>query len=204
MPADPEKIADLEEIVRVARDEFDEVIAFHELWRPMVMDTELHERLGKSYATNAFLTLRDAIHLQVLLGLTKLWDRDTRSVSMPRVIEALASTEIVDFFGARCAAQWGKLPMNFGQKLPEEERLALRKSGEESERRFGLKQAVKLRTSVSEMLDILRDYHEGDKKDVLIHLRHLRNKHIAHRDLNPPPPKQLRHPKMTKLLSSSI
>lgn len=189
MTFEPRQIADLEEIVRVAIEEFDEVIACYEIWRPMVVDGHLHKRLGRSRATNAFRTLRGAMRREVLLGLTKLWDTDQRSVSLPRMIKGLNSPEIVDFFAEKCAAQWGELPINFGDDLPEEKRIELRKLSEEGERKFGRDQAAKLRGSVLEALGILEGYHVGDKKEVLDHLRHLRNKHIAHRDLNPPPSK---------------
>ena len=53
MEIDDLKIVDLRKLVLAAKQEFDMAVAFHEVWKPATYDSDLHSRLGKSYATQA-------------------------------------------------------------------------------------------------------------------------------------------------------
>jgi hypothetical protein len=44
------KIASLHESVKAAQQEFDMVVTFHETWKPIAYDNDLHRRMGTSYA----------------------------------------------------------------------------------------------------------------------------------------------------------
>jgi class 3 adenylate cyclase len=53
--------------VKAAQQEFDMAITLHEVWKPMAYDQSLRERMGVSYATNAF---------RVIVGFSSLMERD--------------------------------------------------------------------------------------------------------------------------------
>jgi hypothetical protein len=102
-------IASLRAQVKAAQEEFDLTVALHEVWRPAAYDLDLRKRMGVSYATNAFHVVRVACRREVLLGLTRLWDKrkdairidiTARSVCAEPVIAAL-SAERATRFSAR-------------------------------------------------------------------------------------------------------
>jgi hypothetical protein len=62
------KIANLRKMTTAAQQEFDIAVTFHEVWKPAAYDQDLHGRLGKSYATQAFLITRNALRREMLLS----------------------------------------------------------------------------------------------------------------------------------------
>ena len=49
------EIADLKKMVTAAQQEFDMAVTYHEVWKPAADDKDLHSRMGRSYASQAFL-----------------------------------------------------------------------------------------------------------------------------------------------------
>ena len=72
MEIDDEKIVALKDMVTAAQQEFDMAVAFHDIWKSAAYDHDLHSRLGKSYATQAFLVTRTALRREVVLALIRL------------------------------------------------------------------------------------------------------------------------------------
>lgn len=52
------KIDNLRTLVKAACQEFDMAIMFHEVWKSAAYDEGLHNRMGVSYAANAFHVVR--------------------------------------------------------------------------------------------------------------------------------------------------
>lgn len=185
MAVDDGQIGHIEKIVREARAEFGQAAACHEAWRPMAFDKDLAGRMGRSYASNTFMTIREALRREVILSLMKLWDRGDDSTSFPKVMEALKSPRVVDHFAAVCAAPWGEPPAEFADDIPEEARAEVVGRVEESERLTGLQFADDLRIHAREALRILESYSPGGDKHQVVHrLKLIRNKRLAHRDLD--------------------
>src|ERR1700761_6716117 len=74
MEGNDPKIVDLRQMVTVAQQEFDMAVAFHEVWKPAAYDHDLHNRLGTSFATQAFFVARTALRRETVLALMRLWD----------------------------------------------------------------------------------------------------------------------------------
>ena len=72
----------LEAMVTAMTEEFDLATSFHEIWKPAVADSDLHKRMGKSYATQAFLVIRMALRREMLLALTRMWDSNKQGQRM--------------------------------------------------------------------------------------------------------------------------
>ena len=70
---DPEIVA-LREKVTAAQQEFDMAVTFHEVWKPATYDQDLHSRMGKSYASQAFLVTRTALRREMVLALNRAGD----------------------------------------------------------------------------------------------------------------------------------
>ncbi|MGA9669043.1 MAG: hypothetical protein WBQ94_07540 [Terracidiphilus sp.] len=96
MKSDDPKIAKLQEKVTAAQQEFDLAVAFHEVWKPTAYDENLHGRLGVSYATQAFRVIRTALRRELILALTRLWDKDGRAIGMECIAKALGEKEVID------------------------------------------------------------------------------------------------------------
>jgi len=93
--SDPTIIA-LRAKVIAAREEFDLAVTFHEAWKPAAYDGQLHTRMGPSYASNTFLTIRQALRREMLLALMRLWDNDKRLVSMISIYNILNDKRVID------------------------------------------------------------------------------------------------------------
>lgn len=89
MKTDDPTIAELQQKVTAAQQEFDLAVAFHEVWKPTAYDEDLHGRLGVSYATQAFRVIRTALRRELILALTRLWDKDGRAIGMECIAKAL-------------------------------------------------------------------------------------------------------------------
>jgi hypothetical protein len=96
MEIDDPKIVALREKVTAAQQEFDMAVAFHEVWKLAAYDQGLHSRLGKSYATQAFLITRSALRREMLLALIRLWDKDRRSIRMQCIAANLSDKEVIN------------------------------------------------------------------------------------------------------------
>jgi hypothetical protein len=102
-----EKIASLREKVSAAHQEFDMAVTFHEVWKPAAFDEDLHKRMGASYATNAFFVVRAALRREMLLALTRLWDKDARAVGMESIAATLGDKCVIDALAADRAPRFG-------------------------------------------------------------------------------------------------
>ena len=84
IPVDPEIVA-LRAHVKAATEEFDLAIVCHEVWKPTAYEKALHQRMGVSYATNAFRVIVTALRREVLLAITRLWDKKRGNVRMEAI-----------------------------------------------------------------------------------------------------------------------
>ncbi len=96
MEIDDPKIVALREMVTAAQQEFDMAVTFHEVWKPAAYDQDLRSRLGKSYATQAFLITRIALRREMLLALMRLWDKPKGAVRMEFIAATLNKRGVID------------------------------------------------------------------------------------------------------------
>jgi hypothetical protein len=159
MNIDDPKIASLRAAVSAAQEEFDLAVTFHELWKPAAFDKELHERMGVSYATNAFHVVRQALRRETLLALMRMWDTSAKALRLDQVARALRDANIISALAIDRALRLG-----FGDVV-------------ESMRRD-------LQRKADDALAIIDQYsRNGSKYGVLESLRTLRHERLAHRNL---------------------
>lgn len=89
--------------VDAAIQEFDLAVRFHELWKPTAYDKALRERMGVSYATQAFHVVRVALRRETLLALMRLWDKPRKAVRLDQITASLAG-DVVDAIVAKALA----------------------------------------------------------------------------------------------------
>lgn len=93
-----ELILTLEEFRKEAQaaiEQFDLAAIFHGTWKPSATDTDLHARLGTSYATQSFRAVNTALRWQMFMALMRLWD--TRGgVGLKRIAQALAEPQLIE------------------------------------------------------------------------------------------------------------
>lgn len=161
MEIDDPKIVALREQVTAAQQEFDMAVAFHEVWKPATYDNDLHSRLGKSYASQAFLVTRTALRREMLLALTRLWDTNKQAIRMKCVWATLRDKEVIDALALDRAKRGGWL------EVLDEMRSDLSEKAAEADQ-------------------LLNKYMEGGKnRAVLEKLLALRHERLAHRQLAP-------------------
>ncbi len=160
-PAKPDTDS-LEHAVRAVQHEFDMAITFHELWKPAAYDKDLHSRMGKSYATNAFHVVRAALRREMLLALMRLWDTNRQSIRMEKHIGAMLRDEqVIKDLAAKRASNYGSLDV-------EEEMY------------------VQLARLANEAVNLIDRYSKaGTEHAVLKKLRTLRHEYLAHHQLQP-------------------
>jgi hypothetical protein len=82
-------INELKAQVSAMRKEFDQAVAFHATWSPMVHDSNLIERMGASYATNTFNVIQIALRREMLFALMRIWDTNRQSINLQKVAATL-------------------------------------------------------------------------------------------------------------------
>ena len=73
-------IALLPETVEAAREEFDMAARFHKAWKPTAYDTDLHQRIGRSFAAHTFSVVRLALRREMVLAPMRLWDKPKETI----------------------------------------------------------------------------------------------------------------------------
>ena len=100
------EIISLRAHVKTATEEFDLAVVCHEVWKPTAYDRALHQRMGMSYATNAFRVIVTALRREVLLAITRLWDKSRGSIRIEEIARTLRKREIVDALAADRAVRF--------------------------------------------------------------------------------------------------
>lgn len=188
MASTAETVASLRKKVKAAEEEFRSAIATHEVWKLAAYDSDLHERMGTSYATNAFLIVRNALRRETLMALMRLWDNNPKALSLHNIRNILRDGRVVDVLAAECAAQWDNSETRIIglEDIPLERRVLVEQAARESGRSFGQEMANKLRENVQEILNLIEKYQEnGSGYRIFDYLRLLRDQYFAHKQLNP-------------------
>lgn len=173
----PEILA-LKNKVRIAGEEFDIAIAFHEIWKIATYDQNLLQRMGTSYATNAFRAVRTALRREMLLALMRLWDTDKRAISLPNIARSLEDTRIIDALARDLEGYWQGVDADAEADTETREAIKI------SESRYGKYQSQKMRESARKTIEIIRKYEpEGTGHQFFRALRGLRDERLAHRQL---------------------
>ncbi|MDA3877709.1 MAG: hypothetical protein PF483_11555 [Halothiobacillus sp.] len=131
-------------------------VAFHEVWKPTAYDQDLHQRMGSSYAGQAFLIVRTALRREMLLSLMRIWDTTSGAHSVSKIVATL-----------RDPHTWSTLVDDRTNKL-------------------GLQDVVEevAQHLDTEWKDVLRTYKKyskgGSHYDAFVRLRNLRHGSLAH------------------------
>ena len=161
MEIDDPKIVALREKVTAAQQEFDMAVTFHEVWKPAAYDKDLHSRMGKSFASQAFLITRTALRREMVLALIRLWDTNKQAIRMQSIAGTLREKEVVDALALDRVKRLG-LPEAIGQMRDD------------------------LGKRATEVILLVNKYMEGGSHDaVLKKLLALRHERLAHRQLAP-------------------
>jgi hypothetical protein len=153
-----QEIISLKEEVNAAYQEFGMAIMFHEIWKPSAYDEALHQRMGVSYATNAFQIIRTALRREMLLAIMRLWDKDAKSVRIESIARKLAKKSLI----ASLAAE--------------------RTVWQIVEARDQITQDIADRAT--EIIALANKYSQtGSHRDVLERLQEIRNTQLAHRQI---------------------
>lgn len=156
-----QKIERLKSIVDTARQEVDLAVMFHETWRPAAYDTDLHSRIGTSFASHAFQIIRMSLRRELILALTRLWDKDDRAVRMSLIAHHLGDKAFFEALVQYRARRLGLRSMFVPDRMREE-----------------------LTPRRDQVLKMIRKYSEGGAAfDVIEKLKRLRHEHLAHRQL---------------------
>lgn len=156
-----QKIERLKSIVDTARQEVDLAVMFHETWRPAAYDTDLHSRIGTSYASHAFQIIRMSLRRELILALTRLWDKDDRAVRMSVIAHHLGDKAFFEALVQYRARRLGLRSMFVPDRMREE-----------------------LTSRCNQVLKLIRKYSQGGTAfEVLEKLKRLRHEHLAHRQL---------------------
>ena len=165
MKIDDPKIVGLQEMVTAAQHEFDMAIAFHEVWKPATYDKELHSRLGVSYATQAFLVVRNALRREMLLALMRMWDTNSRAIRMGSIADTLREDSVIELLASDRASRFVKHALIDESAVVDQMRDDLRKRANDA-------------------VLLIAKYSRGGKSEgAFKKIRALRHERLAHRQL---------------------
>lgn len=156
-----EEIKQLKKVVDTACQEIELAVMLHETWRPAAYDSDLHVRIGASYAGHAFLVIRLSLRRELLLALCRVWDTNPRAVKMTAIRDKLLEKR---FFDALVQHRTERLGLNssFAHAAVKAE----------------------LQSKRDLVLKLIGKYLQGGSgAGVLERLRKVRHEHLAHRQL---------------------
>ena len=137
---------------------------FHETWSPTVEDAELSARMGTSFARQTFHIIAWALRRELILALMRIWDGRKDTPNMKRI------------------CQWLGEEANY--KLLLQERARLISSNPDSIMYLLRESLDPARRRIS--ASIAKYMAGGEKFAAIERLRIVRNKRLAHRDLETP------------------
>lgn len=148
--------------MQAAQEEFDLAIVFHETWKPAAYDTDLHARMGTSYATQSFRVVSTALRREMIMALMRMWDNSKKNnLRMEDIGREIAKPAVMTALVTESAARMGI-------------------RGAEADIRSTLEMRA------AEVTRIIGKYGQGGPRhSVLKKLRHLRDKRLAHHELGP-------------------
>lgn len=147
--------------VEAARQEIELAIMFHETWRPAAYDTELHSRIGTSYASHSFQIIRLSLRRELLMALVRVWDSNKQAVRMSLIADRLRDKAV---FNALIQTRAARTGLHSGFALG-----AMREA---------------LTPKRDQVLELIGKYSaNGTAFEVLEKLKVLRHQQLAHRQL---------------------
>jgi hypothetical protein len=152
------KIEELRRQVQAAQQEFVMATVFHETWKPLAFDGELHKRMGVSFATNTFRVIGAALRREMLLALARLWDKDSRAVRMKHIAHILRDEAVIKAL------------------------VLERANGKETLLEPHLK--YEINSGASEVIELVDQYSNGGlRQNILEKVLKLRHERLAHRNV---------------------
>jgi hypothetical protein len=159
MVATDPAITRLRDKVKAAQEEFDLAVIFYEVWKPAAYDTELHARMGTSYATQAFRVVSTALRREMIMALMRVWDKTSGTVQMEEIGREIAKPAVMGALAAERAARMGIV------------------GAEDAIRSTMDEEAIRV-------AQIVGKYAQGGPRHSVVEkLRHLRHKRLAHRQV---------------------
>lgn len=138
---------------------------FHESWSPTVGDAELSARMGTSFARHTFHIVGWALRRELILSLMRIWDGRNDTPNMKRIWQWLGEEAKYELLLQARARRISSSPNSIMQMLRES--------------------LDPVRENISATI---AQYLDGGEKFAAIErLRVVRNKRLAHRDLETPP-----------------
>jgi hypothetical protein len=184
MKIDDPKILKLRALVKAATEEFESAIAYHEAWKPAAHDSELHKRIGTSFAANTFFVVRIALRREMLMALMRIWDTNRQTIQMEFIVKALADEKVVDALAAESEAHWHGLEIPELTDIPTEQRDEWIEAIHRKESDFGRQQSDALRQNARDAIEIFGAHSRGGPHySTLNKLRKLRHERLAHRHI---------------------
>lgn len=90
----------LKKQVTAAAGEFELAVMFYEAWRTAMDDEALHQRLGKSYATNTFRVIMTALRRELILALTRMWDKPKSALRLHTIAGTIRNPQTIEMLAA--------------------------------------------------------------------------------------------------------
>ena len=171
--------------VAAAIKEIDIAIDAWEVVRPADSDERLIARIDKTLEGNAFLIVRNALHAQTILALSRLWDDDRTTLGFARIDKEFAKSRVIR------ALEWSveqdvvsrihrTRDARSGELLSEVDQISFN--------RYLARVPDDRETARSELLRRIeewrRDFERYSQASELRKIRTFRNKTLAHRDMS--------------------
>ena len=170
-------IAPLRAKVDAVQSEFENAIACNENWKAAALDEKVHNRLGTSYASSAFLVILEALRRETVLSLSRLWDTNPKAINLISVANLLGDNRFIKYLASERAAQWGN--DRGGGHAPEVAAFI-----RESESKLGMEEASKVRIKAAKAIEIIKQYAPDETKRLLFdRVLIVRNEKLAHRQI---------------------
>jgi hypothetical protein len=159
-----DELAKFKAMVSVCEEQAVMAAMFHATWSPTVDDEELSARMGTSFARHTFHIVGWALRRELILALMRIWDGQKDTPNMKRIRQWLNDEAKYELLLKERAGRISSEPNSIMHLL--------RESLDPARQRIS--------ASIAQYMD------GGEKVDAIQRLRIVRNKRLAHRDLETP------------------
>ena len=159
-----QQITSLEGRSMAASREWEDFVAFYEVWKPAVLDQELLQRLNETLAGNAFVTIRAALQRELIMSIMRIWDDHDDAICLRKIMTLLDDHRTLGAIVNRAIDRQFE-----GQDI---DRTALHQD-----------MLKGYQASVEVCRKIISKYKSGARHEFFKRIGQLRDEHLAHRQV---------------------
>lgn len=185
-------------------------IAIHETNRIVLYTDKLSSQVSKTYASHAFIVMRESLFRFELIRLCAIWHSDNTHdpESIGTLVHLLDDHDVILQLARTCCGDWASdLPVLLNSDLDVALRNQVHEQIVQSQNVFGRQQGIKAARTLRHSINKCKEILASPELDAM---KHMRDKHFAHsmnrtrREAKPDPISPMKYGQENELLEKTV